>query len=368
MFYVSLVAITCLVIPPVKQPKFAAETIDDKLDAATGLTIGDVDGDGKPDILLADGSRLVWYRNGDWKRFVITDSLAENGNACIAARDINGDGKVEVAVGGLSVHYLIRPDNPTRHWTPANLLHGYTVRGIQWVNTGNGKYQLIVLPEQTDTLFAFENGRDCIAAWKRRVILQPLPLAHDLEVFDYGDRELFYISGDGGALGYYFKEGHWVYHTDHWLARGRQLGKASIGSVASRNTYILAAMEPSPGRMVTVYAPRLMDSLLVHGKIKRVVLERKLNKGQALEAADLLDLQRDQVLAGWSERNEDGDFGIKLYVPFNQYWEAIDVYWIDRGGIACENLQVADMDGDGRPDIIATGGSTNNLKIYWNRT
>ena len=27
----------------------------------------------------------------------------------------------------------------------------------------------------------------------------------------------------------------------------------------------------------------------------------------------------------------------------------------------------ADLDGDGRPDIIAGGRSTHNVKIYWNR-
>jgi len=87
-----------------------------------------------------------------------------------------------------------------------------------------------------------------------------------------------------------------------------------------------------------------------------------------LAMADFLGLGRDQVVAGWRKPNEDNHFGIKLYVPFNQYWEAIDVYWVDRDGIACDDLRIADMDGDGKPDIIAFGSSTTNLKIYWNRT
>jgi hypothetical protein len=32
---------------------------------------GDVDGDKKPDILMADKTQFVWYRNPDWKRFVM---------------------------------------------------------------------------------------------------------------------------------------------------------------------------------------------------------------------------------------------------------------------------------------------------------
>jgi hypothetical protein len=31
------------------------------------------------------------------------------------------------------------------------------------------------------------------------------------------------------------------------------------------------------------------------------------------------------------------------------------------------NLQLVDFDGDGRPDIVAGGRSTHNVKVYMNR-
>ena len=40
---------------------------------------------------------------------------------------------------------------------------------------------------------------------------------------------------------------------------------------------------------------------------------------------------------------------------------------LDEGGVACEDLTVADLDGDGRPEIIAVGRQSHNLKIYWNK-
>ena len=108
------------------QPKFEAQTIDNNISIGYGLALGDVDGDGKPDILLADKNQFVWYRNGDWKKFVMIENLTVHDNVCIAARDITGDGKVEVAVGAQwnpaetsdneqsgSVHYLIRPEDHT---------------------------------------------------------------------------------------------------------------------------------------------------------------------------------------------------------------------------------------------------------------
>jgi hypothetical protein len=41
---------------------------------------------------------------------------------------------------------------------------------------------------------------------------------------------------------------------------------------------------------------------------------------------------------------------------------------VDAGGMATEDLTVADLDGDGRPDIAASGRRTSNVKIYFNRT
>ena len=80
-------------------PNFEPQTIDDNIAIGYGLALGDVDGDGKTDILLADKKQFVWYRNGDWKKFVLAENLTEHDNVCIAAEDLNGDGKVEVAVG-----------------------------------------------------------------------------------------------------------------------------------------------------------------------------------------------------------------------------------------------------------------------------
>lgn len=39
---------------------------------------------------------------------------------------------------------------------------------------------------------------------------------------------------------------------------------------------------------------------------------------------------------------------------------------VDDGGMATEDLAVADLDGDGRPEIVAAGRSTGNAKIHWN--
>ena len=52
-----------------QSPQFEAQLLDSNVQIGYGLAIGDVDGDKKPDILLADKKQFVWYRNGDWKNY-----------------------------------------------------------------------------------------------------------------------------------------------------------------------------------------------------------------------------------------------------------------------------------------------------------
>ena len=61
--------------------------------------------------------------------------------------------------------------------------------------------------------------------------------------------------------------------------------------------------------------------------------------------------------------------GLKLYVPADAAgagWKVHAV--IDDNQMACEDLKIADLNGDGRPDIIAAGRATKNVVIYWNET
>src|SRR5262245_27344165 len=80
-------------------PSFRPVDVDTKVEIGYGLAIADVDGDKKPDILLADKNLIVWYRNPSWEKFVIAEKLTKLDHVCIAAADIDGDGKAEVAVG-----------------------------------------------------------------------------------------------------------------------------------------------------------------------------------------------------------------------------------------------------------------------------
>ena len=77
---------------------------------------------------------------------------------------------------------------------------------------------------------------------------------------------------------------------------------------------------------------------------------------------------RDQIVAGWRNPNAEDKVGVKIYIPLDEQGTEWNEYLLDDNTMAVEDLKLADLDGDGKLDIIAAGRATNNLKIYWNRT
>ncbi|MEX0820791.1 MAG: hypothetical protein WD021_01490, partial [Rhodothermales bacterium] len=123
---------------------------------------------------------------------------------------------------------------------------------------------------------------------------------------------------------------------------------------------LITTIEPMHGNTVNVYLPG--------EEMQRHVLADDFNQGHGLAAADLLGLGRDQIVAGWRDPNEADRVGIRLFVPVNASGTNWAEHVLDENTMAVEDLKVADLDGDGRLDVVAAGRDTHNLIIYWNRT
>lgn len=373
-FVFSLIALFINSLDPA--PKFKAQTIDANIAIGYGLAIGDVDGDKKPDILLADKKEFVWYRNGDWKRFVMAENLTASDNVCLAARDIDGDGMVEVAVGAQwnpgettdaeisgSVHYLVRPKDPTKKWTAIKLHHEPTVHRMHWARTSGNQYQLIVLPLHGRgnkngegngvRVYAYLPPKDPNQPWKTTLIDQSMHLTHNFDLLDNGRTDRMYIGGKEGVKIFSYENKNWTTPAKGFISE-HSFGEVRVGKIGNEN--FVAGVEPMHGNQLSVY---LSD----HNK--RIMLTDELKQGHALATADFLNSGVDQIVIGWREPNFERKVGIKIFIANDKQGMTWSGYWVDENGMACEDLKVADLNGDGKRDIIASGRSTHNLKIYW---
>ena len=356
-------------------PHFTTQTLD-STELGSGLALGDVDGDQRLDILAAYQREFVWYRNGDWQRFVIARDLTEYDNVCLAAQDIDGDGRVEVAVGAQwnpdetsdatasgSVHYLIRPDDPTQPWKPVPLYHEPTVHRMRWVPLSDNRYQLAVLPlhgrgntngkGRGVNVMTYQVPDDPTTTWNTTTVNRQMHLTHNLEVLDQGT---FLVAGKEGVVRETYQDSSWKTHPMRALRS--PTGEVRRGYLSPNNAFI-ATVEPMHGQQLVLYkGPDYAE---------RLVLSDDLQAGHALACADLLGLGYDQIIVGWREPNRKGKVGIKIYIPVDEEGNGWMHYYIDEDGIACEDLQVADLDNDGDLDIVASGRATRNLKIYWNQ-
>lgn len=378
-------------------PRFEPQTIAE-IGKGYGLSIGDVDGDGKPDILHADVWDFVWYRNGDWQRFPLCGKLDGQGAMSITARDVDGDGRAEIAVctrgPESAVYFLRRPQDPAQPWTPVRIPSEPEQHRIQWARDHRGVDHVIAVPnlgrrnhlrrrdlarDDFVKIYAYPFASSEPPSEPRGVLLlESLRDMHSLAVVPG-------VSGGPERLLFVGMEGVELMNTDPaqpWRARGPRLlpgmtppnqrpdgsWHAGLGEIAEGRTprrAFLATIEPKHGTQLVLY-PAGADGEFGG---ERRVLDDSLVTAHALHCADLLGLGRDQIIAGWWGSGKDKrDYGIRLYVPLDDEATAWQSFSIDDGSMACQSLQIADLDGDGRPDLIAAGWTTNNLVIYWNRT
>src|SRR5438105_12507635 len=80
-------------------PKFRMQELDEKLKVGYAVLLADVNGDGKKDIVVVDTNRVLWFENPTWKKHVIIAGGTKADNVCIAAYDIDGDGRIDFALG-----------------------------------------------------------------------------------------------------------------------------------------------------------------------------------------------------------------------------------------------------------------------------
>jgi hypothetical protein len=380
-------------------PSFRMEEIAKDLGVGYAVLLVDVDGDGKLDIVVVDQTRVVWYQNPTWKRRVIIENQTKPDNVCIAAYDIDGDGKIDFALGadwkpfntkdGGTIQWLKRGKTLDEKWTVYPIGEEPTVHRMRFADIdGSGKPHLVVVPlmgrNSTQKanwmdgspvrILAYKIPKDPVKdRWVPEVLSERFHVVHGffpLPPFrDSGN--LLTASYDGVGLVTRFK-GKW--ESAIMDAADQQDPKGSRGASEIKrgrlknDEHFIATIQPWHGNRVVVYPmPSVLDK-----RIKSQLLDDKLKWGHALWWADLDGDGGDQLIVGVRDDIDPKDpkpgerRGVRLYKAVDENGTKWERHILDDGGVAVEDLAAADLDGDGKIDIVAVGRQTHNIRIYWN--
>ncbi|MEJ5237698.1 FG-GAP repeat domain-containing protein [Limisphaera sp. VF-2] len=363
--------------------RFEAQTVDDAIRIGYGVAIADVDADGRPDLIVADQHRVLWYRNPDWTRHVMAERLTERDHVCVAAADLDGDGRAEVVagagwnpsdtVGAGALFWLEAGAERTGPWRPHPLPAEPTLHRIRWARDEQGRQTLVSLPlhgRGNDPrsgvgagvrVHRYTPSGPGSGGWSRVLLFEALNKTHNFDVvaWDADPPDELVVASRQGL--YLWDPAPGQPSTLTLLATNDLggMGEVRVGHGADGSRF-LAAVEPMHGHCLSAYR-------WANDRWVRTVLTTNLVEGHALAAADFLGLGNDQIAVGWRGRpGPDSTVGVALWVSRDargRQWEMILLD--DR--MACEDLAAADLDGDGDVDLVATGRATRNVKVYWNR-
>ncbi|MEM7234464.1 MAG: VCBS repeat-containing protein, partial [Planctomycetota bacterium] len=340
----------------------------DKIDIGYGVQLADVDGDGLTDIVLADKSTIQWYENPTWKKHVIAKDLTERDNVCVTARDIDGDGKCELAVGGQwnfretikdgAVFYLEPPKDRRGMWAPIKLYNEPSTHRMHWIRRGDGSFSLVVKPlrgkgsQNGDgpgfRLLEYIKPEDSRGIWKTELISDFLHLSHNFHPVNWDDdsEEEIIIAA---------KEGVWYFDRVLGSWKGRQLTRDFAGEIRDgklpNGKRFIVTVEPMHGNKSAVYVEP--DSRVGLWDVV-AVLDQELKDGHALAVADYLGVGSDQVVVGWRAMHPKGVPGIKLFTPVSGDGSKWRSQLVSGEELAVEDIKAGDLNGDGLPDIVAT--------------
>lgn len=394
--------------------RFEAITIDEAPGKVVyAVSVVDLDSDGRDDIVAITEDKVLWYRPPDWEKHVLVAGMTVSDNVCIAPLDIDDDTAMDLAIGagwprsGGTIGWLRQGEEITDPWSlhPIDEIpwtHRMGFANVLGSKSGDPakaervkpRPQLVVSPlnaaegAEGVALTAYTIPDDPLNdRWQPTVLDRGLNRLHNHWCMPASELAWSGIEGKGTVTLTASQEGVHVIYRDEQQAdgveQGEQVlagspfrrdrlaeggsgedaasqgaGEVQAGRLANGTTFF-ATIEPMHGTDAVVY---LVDPN-TRRTTKRVSLTDRLAGGHALWVADVDQDGHDEIVVGWREPNPDVGIAIYDRQPDGSWDEQL----IDPGGVACEDLTVADLTFDGHLDIVAVGRSTHNIKLYVNR-
>ena len=358
-------------------PHFREHTIATGLRGGYHVAAADLNHDGKPDLiaLATSGNELYWFENPAWERHTLAAGFAHMINCVAVGADAEGIPEIvlasefaNVAKNSLGVVSLLRHDgDPRQPWKATEIDRLSTAHRLRLANIDGSGKPVVILAALTGPQAAPPDYRGEAplvyyrpGEWKRQTI-QPSNegLVHGIYILDWdhdGRDEILTAGFQGIHLFKLAKDGQWsrtaiaAGDPAPWPKSGSS--DVAVGRVGQER--FLAAIEPWHGNEVAIYRQR-------GGQWEREVIDATLADGHTIQTIDLDGDGNDAVVAGY----RGGEHNLYLY-----RYDRAGGKWarqaLDRGGMGAAACAVADLNGDGRPDVVCIGSATANLKWYEN--
>jgi len=369
VFLLVISAFFCSVSGAADEVRFEKVVLD-KTFRAEGVAVGDINHDGRLDIFVGD----VWYEASDWKMHELRPVGQYDGTTgysnCFAnfAQDVNGDGWIDSIVIGLPdgpCLWYENPKNKSGHWKERMVAKSACNETPIFVNLlGDGKPVPVFAVRPKGQMAWFSVPKDLDALWDMHIIAAG-PNAPGTEKYSHG-LGAGDVNGDG-RCDVLIKDGWWQAPRsrtrENWKFHPAKLGPDCAdllvydidndgdGDVitSSAHNYGIWWFEQIPGtdgpqfeqheiskEFSQPHAIRLVD---VNGDgIEDLVTGKRHFAHMGKDPGG-----KDPALLYWFElsRGENGDI---KYIPHK-----ID----DDSGVGTQ-FEIADMNGDGKPDIVTS--------------
>jgi hypothetical protein len=383
------------------EPSWQTQEIETKLTVGYAVSLCDVNNDKQTDIVVVDSDRVLWYAAPDWKRHTMIEQQTLRDNVCIVPVDLDGNGDLEFVLGadwrpfdtskGGTLQWLKRGKTLDEKWTVHPITTEPTIHRMRVADFDNdGRVELIASPlmgrgttkpnfaERGVRTLSFALPQDPVAGpWEPKVINDDLHVTHNLWPCDIdgdGKLEMLIVSFEGVFVLQPTATGAWKKTQlgigNQTTSPNRGASEIKLGTLRDKTRYI-ATIEPWHGHQVVVYTPPELKQTGLYDQLwTRTVIDEELLWGHAVWTANLDDDDDQELIIGVrDQKSAEHRSGIRIYDPQrtgNQItWQRS---FVDPGGVAVEDAAAADLNGDGRVDIVACGRATKNVKIYWNKT